>query len=1033
MVCDNCQVKTFTARGTGCRVNISVSGMAGLSVDATVPNAVVPKNVLFDPVTPGATAVQDLSVLNLTPLKLAYRWEITDGEGPSRPGTAMKALGDVGDGSSGLLAPAASSTFEISPASGLLALNGTTHFEVSFAPEAASTFPGHARLVIEGVPAMAVDDVDTLSTAALGGAVQGALKEVFGGGSSSKKSKKERRKRKRGVPDAVVPVEPEIQDPFTSDIVLQDIACMALGVHGAGKQSELGISPKVSVLPGPILPNMPTEFTLEVTNLSDAEVGFCWEPGRYRSDECDGFPYSLRYDPPEGRLQPNGIVTVVVEFTAHCVGSFDLDLPCNVESGPLEGVCCRMVVDVVGPVVNVMEPEIDFGLIGVGECSELNLNLHNVSAVNASWCFHEEGTEEIRRLLAAMAEQQQQQQEGNNNNNGALIVPDNLSGLNTDKLCRVLFSPLSGVLGPGQKTPVTVMCFSGSLPQRLRHPLKCLVEHGAATFCRSRAEVQAPKVFLHESHVDLKNTYIGVSVTTKIHVQNLSNLPAEFQFSRVVDPDNENMQSIFDMEFSPERGSLSEKESLTVTIKYTALKAGRVDCMFALDVAGMEIPLGFRMTTISKGLLVTYTLRDATPDLVPPCAVVGQGWKDDAPPFEGCKEPNARIVPVLDFGEDCPLQKRRRLQLVIRNYSAIPTSFSLSMKSYPGAPVDDDEEKNGVTIRILDEQQQQGGGPPSAPAAASSNHGSALPSAAGGGRSSTAGGGRSTAGTQQTRGSKRGSRGTSVGSKRSVLLGDGHEKTQQYRSKNGRAHTENKTQNKIDQATLRAGRGAAFVITPSVGALPPWGSITVDVISCNDMPGTYRDELVSLIESLPPASLRAKMKVVGTPLSLSTTCVGLDQSRSPPIFAWGNLLRSANETSRYLKVVNSGPIPCNLNWTMKGIYAEPPLLDVALETTDDPNMPVHFALTHHPPNPPPPFTVYPQEAMIPAYGKRTIIFFCVAYSHFIFFGTHHVLTNTSSILCSIFFCSLFFCFSFVFSFLSRRDLVRSDFCAAGRL
>jgi hypothetical protein len=59
---------------------------------------------------------------------------------------------------------------------------------------------------------------------------------------------------------------------------------------------------------------------------------------------------------------------------------------------------------------------------------------------------------------------------------------------------------------------------------------------------------------------------------------------------------------------------------------------------------------------------------------------------------------------------------------------------------------------------------------------------------------------------------------------------------------------------------------------------------------------------------------------------------------------------------------------------MKGIYAEPPLLDVALETTDDPNMPVHFALTHHPPNPPPPFTVYPQEATIPAYGKRTIIF-----------------------------------------------------------
>ena len=48
-----------------------------------------------------------------------------------------------------------------------------------YSPEAAATFPGNARLIIEGVPPMAVDDVDSLSTAALAGSVQGALKEVF--------------------------------------------------------------------------------------------------------------------------------------------------------------------------------------------------------------------------------------------------------------------------------------------------------------------------------------------------------------------------------------------------------------------------------------------------------------------------------------------------------------------------------------------------------------------------------------------------------------------------------------------------------------------------------------------------------------------------------------------------------------------------------------------------------------------------------------------------------------------------------------
>ena len=801
---------------------------------------------------------------------------------------------------------------------------------------------------------MAIDDVDIVSTAALAGNVQGALKEVF----SSKKKK--RKRRKRGVPEAAVPEEPEVVDPFSMDIILKDIAALQLGVHGAGKQSEMDISPRVSMLPGPILPNMPITFTLTCTNTSDAEVNYEWLPGRCRTEECSGLPYSIQYNPPTGKLSPNEVMSVNIEFIAYSIGSFDLDLPCLVESGPVEGICGRVVVDVVGPTVSIVEPEIDFGLIGVGECSELQLHLHNTSAVEATWNFAESETEDIRAALAFISEQQDEQEKqrmesgnGGNGDNGAVSRASTSTGraathgINKKKLCRVLFNPIRGKLGPGKKTSVTVMCFSGALPQRLRHPLELIVEHGKSSFCRSRAEVQAPKVYIEQDVVDLKNTYIGVPVETTITVKNLSNLPAEFNFSRVIDASSANVHSIFDIQFSPESGVLSEKELLIVKIRYTALKAGRVNCLFALDVAGMEFPLGFRLNTISKGLLVTYTLRDAVPNLLPPCHPIGQGWKDDSPPFEGCKEPNARIVPVLDFGEDCPLQKRRRLQLVIRNYSAIPTSFSLEMKSYPGA---EEVEEPRAVISFE----------PSAPSAAPpSTRGLGGPSGPSSGMTGRA---------SSTGGSKRTSASTRRSGRGGGLLGDQHESTQQYRSKNGRAYIEDKTQKKIDQSTLRHGLGAAFIITPSIGALPPWGSVTVDVISCNDMPGAYRDELIAVVQGLTPASLRAKMKVVGTPLSLSTTCVGLDQSKSPPICAWGNLLRSANETSRYLKVVNSGPIPCNLKWTMKGIYAEPPLVDVGLDATGDADMPVDLVIGHHPAPPPPPFTVYPQDAIIPAYG-----------------------------------------------------------------
>ena len=76
MVCDNCQVKVFTITGTGCRVAVQITSMGGLPVDLAPKDALPPDTVIFHPITPGATAVQDLSILNLTPLELNYRWDI---------------------------------------------------------------------------------------------------------------------------------------------------------------------------------------------------------------------------------------------------------------------------------------------------------------------------------------------------------------------------------------------------------------------------------------------------------------------------------------------------------------------------------------------------------------------------------------------------------------------------------------------------------------------------------------------------------------------------------------------------------------------------------------------------------------------------------------------------------------------------------------------------------------------------------------------------------------------------------------------
>jgi hypothetical protein len=59
-------------------------------------------------------------------------------------------------------------------------------------------------------------------------------------------------------------------------------------------------------------------------------------------------------------------------------------------------------------------------------------------------------------------------------------------------------------------------------------------------------------------------------------------------------------------EFSPNSGVLSSKASMDVQFTFTARRPGRIDALFACDVEGMAYPLGFTLTAMAKGLVVTY-------------------------------------------------------------------------------------------------------------------------------------------------------------------------------------------------------------------------------------------------------------------------------------------------------------------------------------------------------------------------------------------------------------------------------------------
>ena len=863
MVCDNCQVKTFTLVGTGCRIGVQITSLGGLPVDLAPANAIMPRNIMFSAVTPGATAVQELSVLNLTPIELSYRWDIR---------------GERAD------------EFDMMPRSGKMPLNGTVHFDVSFTPDEAIKSGVVAFLVVEGVPSICVDDVD---------------------------------------PDGPLGFE-IMEGDHDPETAARDVACMKIDLFGAGKEADIEIFPTINNFPGTLLPSKTYDTVVTVVNKGDAEAELRWAGGRPSTASLvemrgkDALPFELKFDPPFSVLQPMQSIDVAIKFTPYAVGHYSLDLPCLVAHGPPSGVFARLSAECVGPELCIMDPEIDFGLVSVGGRSEMKVRFKNLSDVQANWNFQEFGSKlpepkEPRRYR------------------------------NQEPSCRVLFSPSSGVAGPNEEISISVICCAGKRPQRLRASLELQVENGKSCFCRARAEVQSPKVYLRESRepVDLGFTYIGVPVQRTLQLTNLSNLPAEFAWNAVVGEGQEAILENFDITFDAPSGSLSEKEVKEIVVTFNAKKAGNVDIMFACDVVGMPIPLGFNLKTVSKGLLVSYTLAQDEPLQLKPGEPLGIQGTDATPPAEGNEPSNVRIVPTLNFGEECQLMTRQKLRLVLRNYSEIATTYNIFAEGFPGEEVPDHLKMFTVDA-----------GKPADGEESSTAKTNSVPRPP-----------QTTSTKSPSRRGKKGKTGKKK-KKKGVILGDRHESSEQFRSEKGHEHILKKSQSVENQAILVKGRGTAFVMTPATGKLGPWGTQYIDIVCYNDMPGNYADYICCKIEGLEPVRLRAKVTVVGSPLTLADTCVGLDNTASPPEYAFGDVLRSTGDAYRMLKVINSGPVDCRLAWSVKGVYDEPPLIDIKVDATGEKDLPIAFSIEEHPPPPPPPFNVDPDESIVPSYGAK---------------------------------------------------------------
>ena len=495
--------------------------------------------------------------------------------------------------------------------------------------------------------------------------------------------------------------------------------------------------------------------------------------------------------PDHGVLAANGedaVVTVEVTLTATKLGSFAATLVCAAEdvSRPL-GV--RISGEAIGPEISILTPQVDFGIVRVGSVVTRKLPFTNVSPVPAEWHVS----------LANIG--------GSSSPEGGSVFK---------------FSPSKGVLAPGEKATVIVSCVAGNDPEIVRNAI-CVQIHGslprqaspnhvslsfflagclhvvilwllqllcAYRYVRQRADIQQLKCALDRTTLKLGNSYVGVPISETVTLRNPTQLPAQFKW-RILNPPSKESCSL---KFTPRHGVVDPQTEVSVQVTFTPLTAVRFELLCICEVVGMPEPVGFLLTSLARGLILSFVgLNEDEATEVQRAQAQGQ-------------EPDIHNLAVnekpltLQFGDGVPIFTKRTQWLCVRNHSGVDTSFSVRARKFPPAPMDPldfSSTSNGM------------GGPSKGTkngalgASGTINADNSAPS----GRTRTLKPLLGGASTSKRRNRKK---------LRRKLLGQGHELTDRFVSDTGRELIERNQQLEDGRGLLRAGNGVAFLVPEHV-------------------------------------------------------------------------------------------------------------------------------------------------------------------------------------------------------------------------
>mmetsp|Transcript_24193 Transcript_24193/g.76052 ORF Transcript_24193/g.76052 Transcript_24193/m.76052 type:complete len:1791 (-) Transcript_24193:597-5969(-) len=639
-------------------------------------------------------------------------------------------------------------------------------------------------------------------------------------------------------------------------------------VEGLGCSCDVELVPAMLDFAGELLVGKEYVRDISLTNRSGAAIEY----------SIEGAGGAVSVSPGEGRVEPGESVIVDVTLHAREVGREEATLVCAIKHGPRLPIV--LAADISGPLVVIEQTIVDFGLVSTGTEREVDLTVVNTSAVPAGFRAREQG--------------------------------DASGG-------QVSFTAPDGFLPPAGRAIIKVR-LAAATAGALRTRIALDVEGGRRLFVACRADIVTPRACLSESIIDLGQSFTLVNVEKTVTMRNLTQLPCEYAWDSRLLGRHEAVR----IAISPAVGTIAPggEEEFQVTI--TPLKAGFCEVLAACDVVGMAGAIGFLLKSDIQGLIFSYDVRAAVDEASPAPsrvanALPGGGFGDTAkmttyqkPAAALASAKSGAAVPprlmgvvkrhgmdedvVIDFGRECEIGTRISLELVVRNESPIQCPVSISLDDLEAPEFWPD---SAVTPR-------RHATPRSFLARSLTRRATASSMAGSRGRSGKGGSVVATA-------------------KKSITLSEGHEGARPFRSEMGQATVAKRNHDKEDRDYLRDGRGVALRLIADDGPLEPWGEWRCEIVCYSNMAGDYLDMLHVKVGQKEVKNIPVRVGVVGSPLVAQKdrrVPPGLPDSpvpwqKAPKLeLQYGAMVAGSPEVSKSFHVVNQGPFPMRLDWTV---------------------------------------------------------------------------------------------------------------------